>query len=66
MHRRRFYATQLMKLFFQAVLYISLFAVYIGILSIANAPLLRFSRTAVRGAGGKEHACRKAERRDLK
>jgi len=46
MHRRRFYATQLMKLFFQAVLYISLFAVYIGILSIANAPLLRFSRTA--------------------
>ena len=46
MHRKRFYATQLMKLGFQAVLYLSLFAAFFGILSIANAPLLRFSRTA--------------------
>lgn len=46
MQRKRFYATQLMKLGFQALLYIFLFAAYFGMLSITNTALLNISRTA--------------------
>lgn len=46
MQRKRFYATQLMKLFIQALLYIFLFAVYFGLLSITNIAILNLSRTA--------------------
>ncbi len=46
MQRKRFYATQLMKLGFQALLYIFLFAAFFGMLSITNTALLNISRTA--------------------
>ena len=46
MQRKRFYATQLTKLSFQALLYLLLFAVYFGMLSITNTALLNLSRTA--------------------
>ena len=46
MQRKRFYATQLMKLGFQALLYFCLFAAYFGMLSITNAAILNISRTA--------------------
>lgn len=46
MQRKRFYATQLMKLVFQALLYIFLFATFFGMLSITNAAILNISRTA--------------------
>ena len=46
MQRKRFYATQLMKLGCQAVLYISLFASFFGLLSINSYALLTISRTA--------------------
>ncbi len=46
MQRKRFYATELMKLAFQAVLYTALFASFFGLLSIDNSALLHLSRTA--------------------
>ncbi len=46
MQRKRFYATQLMKLGMQALLYIALFAAYFGMLSITNIAILNLSRTA--------------------
>lgn len=46
MQRKRFYATQLMKLCFQALLYLSLFAAFFGMLSITNEAILNLSRTA--------------------
>lgn len=46
MQRKRFYATQLMKLTFQALLYLSLFATYFGMLSITNHAIVNLSRTA--------------------
>ena len=46
MQRKRFYATQLMKLCFQALLYASLFASFFGMLSITNEAILNITRTA--------------------
>lgn len=46
MQRKRFYATQLMKLCFQALLYASLFVSFFGMLSITNEAILNISRTA--------------------
>lgn len=46
MQRKRFYTTQLMKLTFQALLYLSLFATYFGMLSITNHAIVNLSRTA--------------------
>ena len=46
MQRKRFYATQLMKLGMQALLYVSLFAAFFGMLSITNIAILNLSRTA--------------------
>jgi len=46
MQRKRFYVTQLMKLFFQAVLYFCQFTAFFGMLSITNHALLAISRTA--------------------
>ncbi|MBR5546053.1 MAG: sugar transferase [Clostridia bacterium] len=46
MQRKRFYATQLMRLGFQALLYILIFAAYFGMLSITNVAILNVSRTA--------------------
>jgi len=46
MQRKRFYATQLMKLGMQAFLYIALFAAYFGMLSVTNIAILNLSRTA--------------------
>lgn len=46
MRDHRFYTTQLMKLSFQLLMYVSLFAAFFGMLSINNAPLLNASRTA--------------------
>ena len=47
MRHKRFYATQLMKLGFQALLYITLFVVFFGLLAITNPAILNLSRTAV-------------------
>ena len=44
MQRKRFYATQLMKLCFQALLYASLFVSFFGMLSITNEAILNISR----------------------
>ena len=46
MQRTRFYATQLMKLGFQALMYVMLFLAYFGMLSITNTAILNLSRTA--------------------
>ena len=46
MQRKRFYATQLMKLGFQALMYILLFLTCFGMLSISNYAILNLSRTA--------------------
>ncbi|MCI5956554.1 MAG: exopolysaccharide biosynthesis polyprenyl glycosylphosphotransferase [Clostridiales bacterium] len=46
MQRKRFYATQLMKLCFQVLLYIFLFVSFFGMLSITNEAILNLSRTA--------------------
>lgn len=46
MHNKRFYTTQLMKLSFQALLYLFLFITFFAMLSITNAPILNLSRTA--------------------
>lgn len=46
MQRKRFYATQLMKLCFQALLYVSLFVSFFGMLSITNEAILNITRTA--------------------
>lgn len=46
MQRKRFYATQLMKLGFQALMYILLFLAYFGMLSVTNTAILNLSRTA--------------------
>ncbi len=47
MYRKRFYATQLMKLGFQSLMYLSLMAAFFGLLSITNYALLNLSRTSV-------------------
>lgn len=47
MNHRRFYATQLMKLGFQSLMYITIFAAFFILLSITNEALLNLSRTAV-------------------
>ncbi|MEG1775158.1 MAG: exopolysaccharide biosynthesis polyprenyl glycosylphosphotransferase [Clostridia bacterium] len=46
MRNTRFYATQLMKLSLQMLLYIFLFLSFFGMLSITNAAILNVSRTA--------------------
>ena len=46
MQRKHFYATQLMKISFQALMYLSLFLTYFGMLSITNYAILTISRTA--------------------
>ena len=46
MRYKRFYTTQLMKLCFQALLYLLLFASFFGLLSISNPAMLSLSRTA--------------------
>ena len=46
MQRKRFYATQLVKLCFQALMYIFLFIAFFGMLSITNTAILNLSRTA--------------------
>ena len=46
MQRTRFYATQLMKLGFQSLMYVMLFLAYFGMLSITNTAILNLSRTA--------------------
>lgn len=46
MQRKQFYATQLMKLSFQALMYLFLFLTYFGMLSITNSAILNLSRTA--------------------
>ena len=46
MQRKRFYATQLMKLGFQALMYIMLFLTYFCMLSITNYAIWNLSRTA--------------------
>lgn len=46
MQRKRFYATQLMKLGFQALMYVMLFLTYFGMLSITNYAIWNLSRTA--------------------
>ncbi len=46
MERKHFYATQLMKLSFQALMYLFLFLAYFGMLSITNSAILNLSRTA--------------------
>lgn len=46
MHSKRFYLTQLMKLSFQVLLYVFLFASFFSMLSITNAAILNISRTA--------------------
>ena len=45
MQRKRFYATQLMKLCFQALLYASLFVSFFGMLSITNEAILKKMRS---------------------
>lgn len=47
MQKRRFYATQLMKLLFQVLLYVLLFTAFWAMLSITNIGLHTISRTAV-------------------
>ena len=47
MYRKRFYATQLMKLFFQTLMYLTLFVSFFGLLSVTNYAILNLSRTAV-------------------
>lgn len=47
MNRKRFYATQLMKLLFQSLMYITIFIAFFGLLSITNYAILNLSRTAV-------------------
>ena len=47
MYRKRFYATQLMKLFFQTLMYLTLFISFFGLLSVTNYAILNLSRTAV-------------------
>lgn len=46
MQRKHFYATQLMKLIFQVLMYSLLFLSFFGMLSITNAAILNLSRTA--------------------
>lgn len=46
MHGKRFYATQIMKLCFQSLLYIFLFLAFFLMLSITNSAILNISRTA--------------------
>ena len=46
MQHKRFYATQLMKLFFQALMYATLFVSYFGMMAIGNSALVNLSRTA--------------------
>lgn len=46
MQRKRFYATQLMKLGFQALMYVFLLLAFFGMLSITNSAMLNLSRTA--------------------
>ena len=47
MNRKHFYASQLMLLCFQALMYISLFSIFFILLSITNYAMLTLSRTAV-------------------
>ena len=51
MHQSRFYRTQLTRLIFQTLLYISLFVSFFGLLSISNPQLLNLSRTAATTMG---------------
>lgn len=46
MRDKRFLSTQLMKLTFQTLLYVTLFISFFGLLSISNPQLLNLSRTA--------------------
>lgn len=46
MERKHFYATQVMKLIFQALMYCLLFLSFFGMLSITNPAILNASRTA--------------------
>ena len=47
MYRKRFYATQLMKLAFQTLMYVTVFIAFFGLLSFTNPAILNLSRTAV-------------------